>query len=122
MGCCMAEWSEGPAYREVVDGVRAQIRDGKLRPGQKLPSIPKLESEYSTTEGVVRRALTELRAEGLISSHQGKGSFVRDDAAVGRSAEYTALAGLIDDLQERMQAIEDSLARLEQQQGHRAAH
>lgn len=118
----MSQMTEGPDYWPIVEDVREQIRVGNLKPGQKLPSQAKLQQQYEQTEGIVRRALTQLRIEGLVKSHQGKGSFVRDDAAVGQpSAEYTALVQVIDDLQERLEQFEDRLGQLERERDHPAA-
>lgn len=63
----------------IFEDLRDQIRSGTLALGAKLPSIPDLMETYGASTGVVRRALVELRTEGLIRTQQGKGSFVRDE-------------------------------------------
>jgi GntR family transcriptional repressor for pyruvate dehydrogenase complex len=60
----------------VVAGLKSQILDGSLAPGQKLPSETELIEEYAVSRTVIREAVTRLRAEGLIETFQGRGSFV----------------------------------------------
>jgi GntR family transcriptional regulator len=64
-------------FRRIADEMRAAILSGRLQPGQKLPSENELKDQYATTRVTVSKALALLRAEGLIVSEQGRGSFVR---------------------------------------------
>jgi GntR family transcriptional regulator len=115
-GQSSSHWPEGPAYLPIVEAIRAQIRSGELPPGTQLPSLPEMQRRYGATEGVVRRALGELRTLGLISTHQGKGSFVRDAPAAGEpSAEYQVLKQLIGDLSEQIQSLDERVAGLERE-------
>lgn len=60
----------------VVAGVKSRILDGSLAPGSKLPSEAQLSEEYAVSRTVVREAVTRLRAEGMVETFQGSGSFV----------------------------------------------
>jgi GntR family transcriptional regulator, transcriptional repressor for pyruvate dehydrogenase complex len=60
----------------VVAGLKDKILAGDLAPGAKLPSESELIEEYAVSRTVVREAVTRLRAEGLVETHQGRGSFV----------------------------------------------
>lgn len=62
--------------QRVVSGVKARILDGTLAPGAKLPSESELIEEYAVSRTVVREAVTRLRAEGMVETFQGRGSFV----------------------------------------------
>ena len=62
--------------QRVVAGLKARILDGSLAPGAKLPSETELIDEYGVSRTVVREAVTRLRAEGLVETFQGRGSFV----------------------------------------------
>lgn len=62
--------------QRVVTGLMARILDGSLPPGTKLPSEADLIEEYAVSRTVVREAVTRLRAEGLVETFQGRGSFV----------------------------------------------
>jgi GntR family transcriptional regulator, transcriptional repressor for pyruvate dehydrogenase complex len=62
--------------QRVVAGLKDKILAGELPPGHKLPSEAELIDEYRVSRTVVREAVTRLRAEGLVETFQGRGSFV----------------------------------------------
>ena len=62
--------------QRVVAGLKDKILAGDLPPGHKLPSEAELSDEYRVSRTVVREAVTRLRAEGLVETFQGRGSFV----------------------------------------------
>jgi GntR family transcriptional regulator len=70
-------WTGIPAYLQIAADYRTKILDGSLPAGAKLPSESQLTTEYDVSRQVVKMALNLLRSEGLITSHQGKGNFVR---------------------------------------------
>lgn len=74
----MADWSGRPAYMQVADTLRTEIRSGRISPGSQLPSYEALMRKYGVSITVVRNAVRELKTEGLVFTHQGKGAFVRD--------------------------------------------
>jgi GntR family transcriptional regulator len=117
----MADGQEGPDYWPIVEDIRRQIGEGKLQRGQKLPSLPQLQATYGTTEGIVRRALAELRVEGLVLSHQGKGYFVRTDAPhAAPSAEFEELTQMLNEMQENLRRLTDRVEQLEQDRAPRS--
>ncbi|MEV0805203.1 winged helix-turn-helix domain-containing protein [Micromonospora sp. NPDC050200] len=67
-----------PAYMQVARDIREQIQDGRLKPGDKLPSFAALCEHYKASSTVVRGAMLILKAEGLIEGRQGKGVYVTD--------------------------------------------
>lgn len=75
-----------PAYKDVVDDLRAQIRTGKLSAGKRLPSLPQLGEQYGVTSDIARQAISILRAEGLVETRQGSGTFVRTFAQITRNS------------------------------------
>ncbi|WP_121828092.1 GntR family transcriptional regulator [Streptomyces sp. S1] len=67
-----------PTLRDTIaEDLRAQITAGRLKPGDRLPSEPKLAAHYKVSTPTVRQALALLQAEGLIEKSHGKGNFVR---------------------------------------------
>ncbi len=65
-------------YQHIVDTVTAQIRDGVLVPGEKLPSYEALAVAYEVSKSTVRTALLILAERGLIVGRPGKGTFVAE--------------------------------------------
>lgn len=66
-----------PSSQQIANKIRAAILTQKLAPGDKLPSQPELADRYGVARETVKRALDLLRAERLIVSRQGSGSYVR---------------------------------------------
>lgn len=66
-----------PPFRRIADTLRRDIREGRLEPGERLPSENELARQHETTRATVRKAIALLRHEGLVASEQGRGVFVR---------------------------------------------
>lgn len=69
---------------ELVRRLAAEIRAGRLRPGDRLPTEQALMRQAGVSRTVVREAVAALRAEGLVLTRQGVGAFVADPAARGQ--------------------------------------
>jgi DNA-binding transcriptional MocR family regulator len=70
-----------PKYKGVVDSLAAQIRGGRWPAGHRLPTHRKLAADEGIAVVTASRVYAELEAMGLVSSEQGRGTFVRDLAA-----------------------------------------
>jgi DNA-binding FadR family transcriptional regulator len=62
--------------KEVYTQLREQIVNGEMKEGDKLPSENKLCSQFDVSRVVIREAMQTLRANNLIVTKQGKGSFI----------------------------------------------
>jgi len=69
-------------YRRIASELRDQIRTGQLPPGTQLPTEQELAQRHGVSRNTVRLALGMLTNEGMISSTAGRGTFVRDRAAL----------------------------------------
>jgi GntR family transcriptional regulator len=66
-----------PAYIQLVRIVSRQIATGILQPGDQLPSEGQLCAQQKVSPMTVRRAINILVERGLVSTAQGKGTFVK---------------------------------------------
>ena len=66
-----------PVYLRVLADLRAQIQDGGLAPGARVPSRNAIMARYGVGETAAKHALQVLAAEGLIEARTGSGSYVR---------------------------------------------
>jgi GntR family transcriptional repressor for pyruvate dehydrogenase complex len=64
-------------YEEIAEQIKQQIVNGRLQPGQKLPSTRELTESYEVGRSTMREALSMLKAMGLIEIRQGEGCYVR---------------------------------------------
>jgi len=82
-----------PKYQRIADALRRDIKTGAFKPGDQLPAETALLERFRAQLGTlslptIRQALAVLRAEGLISSQQGIGTFVRSDRRLQRRSRH----------------------------------
>jgi DNA-binding GntR family transcriptional regulator len=65
-------------YKELAAHLRKQIRDGILRPGDRLPSEVALRQTHDLGRHTVRAAIAMLRAEGQVRIVRGWGAVVAE--------------------------------------------
>ena len=87
-----------PLFAQVRDRLRGAILAGEVAPGDRLPSEGELVERLGVSRITVRQALAELQTEGLVSTVNGKGSFV---TRPGRSAEHGPLMGVLAAMRKR---------------------
>jgi GntR family transcriptional regulator len=68
--------SRVPRYLQVASALRRRIRDGRWAVGDKIATLEELEREFDVARVTVRQAIELLQSEGLLKSHQGRGTFV----------------------------------------------
>jgi GntR family transcriptional regulator, transcriptional repressor for pyruvate dehydrogenase complex len=61
---------------ELVAALGDRIRDGRLAPGDKLPTEAGFMVEFGVSRTVVREAISKLQASGLVETRHGVGTFV----------------------------------------------
>ena len=60
----------------LVDKLTIDVRDGTLRPGEKLPTEAEIMQGFGVSRTVVREAISKLQASGLVETRHGIGTFV----------------------------------------------
>jgi GntR family transcriptional regulator len=83
--------TDQPKYRQLADTLRAAIEQGRYGPGDALPSEPQLSREHGMSRPTVVRAIDLLRRDGLVESHQGRGTFVVGERAPTATEELRRL-------------------------------
>ncbi len=66
-----------PAYAQLVRLLRRQISSGQFRRGDQLPSEAAICNRYGVSPMTVRRAVNMLLDQGLVTTVQGRGTFVK---------------------------------------------
>jgi DNA-binding FadR family transcriptional regulator len=98
--------------RDGARRIRDTLLDGSLAPGTRLPTERELVRRFGVPRNAVRRTLAQLEAEGAITRHVGRGTFVAGEADVNAipaaSAAHTSPA----ELMEARLRLEPALAEL----------
>lgn len=68
--------SSVPFYRQLVDQIREAVRDKSFDPKDPLPKEVDIAEYHGISRSVVRQAILQLVAEGLLTRISGKGTFL----------------------------------------------
>lgn len=85
--------TDTPIYRQLIDQVRRMAVSGRLKPGERLPSVRQLADELAVNPMTISKAYSLLENEGLLERRRGVGMVLRGD---DRSAEELIEPALTD--------------------------
>lgn len=68
--------NQGLKHQAVFEQIKNAINSGKLQPGTRLQNETDLAETYGVSVITIRRAMTDLVAEGYVSRKRGAGTFV----------------------------------------------
>ena len=71
--------NERPIYIQLVDIIRTDIVSGKLKKGERMPSVRELALNMKVNPNTMQKALTELEDEKLIYTERTNGKYVTED-------------------------------------------
>ena len=72
--------NERPIYIQLVEMLRKEIVSGKLKAGERLPSVRELALTARVNPNTMQKALLELENEGLVYTERTNGKFVTQDS------------------------------------------
>jgi len=78
--------SSVPLYVQLVEQVLQYLSTGGLRPGDQLPTVRQMAAELRVNFNTVARAYRMLDEAGLISTQQGRGTFIVDQPVADKTA------------------------------------
>src|SRR5215510_12897855 len=70
-----------PIYIQIVNQIEQQVSAGTLKPGTQLPTVRALASELRINFNTVARGYRLLDEAGLISTQQGRGTYIMEKPA-----------------------------------------
>ena len=68
--------NERPIYIQIVEKLKAEIVSGRLKQGERLPSVRELAVMARVNPNTMQKALVELENEGLVYTERTNGKFV----------------------------------------------
>jgi GntR family transcriptional regulator len=78
--------SKVPIYTQIVEQVKRLVAAGVLEPGDQLPTVREVAADLRINFNTVARAYRLLHEEGVISTQQGRGTYVLAQAPPEESA------------------------------------
>lgn len=67
-----------PIYQQIVHSIKHQVATGQLKPGEQLPTVRELAADLRINPNTVARAYDQLDSDSVISTQQGRGTYVRE--------------------------------------------
>lgn len=77
-----------PLYTQVKESLIHRVLSGEWKPGELLPSEQALAVEYGLSQGTVRKAVSEMSSEGLVTRRAGRGTFVASHSGDYRPSSF----------------------------------
>ena len=71
-----------PIYRQIIQQIEYAILSGRLRPGDRLPTIRSLAVELKTNPNTIAKAYGELEIRGVLATQVGSGTYISDKRPV----------------------------------------
>lgn len=83
--------SHVPIYLQIVERVKSLVASGALRPGDQLPTVRQLAADLRVNFNTVARAYRILDQAGLISTQQGRGTYVLEPVPAPQAEQLRRL-------------------------------
>jgi len=81
-----------PIYAQLVDRIKKLVATGVLKPGDQLPTVRKMAAELRVNFNTIARAYRILDEEGVISTQQGRGTYVLEPMPPERASRLRSAA------------------------------
>ena len=89
--------SHVPTYVQIVERVGHLVATGVMKPGDQLPTVRQLATDLRVNFNTVARAYRLLDEAGVISTQQGRGTYVLEGLSTVQAEELrqAALEGVV---------------------------
>jgi putative molybdopterin biosynthesis protein len=86
-----------PIFSQIAEQLRQMVATGRLRPGERLPTVRQLAESLAISPGTVVKAYRQLEQDGVIQSRRGGGTVVVSQASDPRllTIRQTRLSGMM---------------------------
>jgi len=71
-----------PIYRQIIQQIEYAILSGRMKPGDRLPTIRSLAVELKTNPNTIAKAYGELEIRGILATQVGSGTYIADKKPV----------------------------------------
>lgn len=74
--------NDKPIYLQMVELIKTEIISGRLKSGEKIPSVRELAVQAKVNPNTVQKALAELERCGLVYTERTNGKFVTENKSI----------------------------------------
>lgn len=94
-----------PIYLQIEQYLYRQIAMGKLKAGEKIPSVRKLAVELTVNVNTVQRALQQMNDQGILYTKRGEGNFVTEDTDLLKQTKQSLIDGQLEQFVQNMMRL-----------------
>lgn len=94
-----------PIYLQIEQYLYRQIALGKMKAGEKIPSVRKLSLELTVNVNTVQRALQEMNTQGILYTKRGEGNFVTEDTELLSKTKQSLINNELDEFVQNMEKL-----------------
>lgn len=94
-----------PIYLQIEQYLYRQIALGKMKAGEKIPSVKKLALELTVNVNTVQRALQEMNTQGILYTKRGEGNFVTEDTELLSKTKQSLINNELDEFVQNMEKL-----------------
>jgi len=77
-----------PIYRQIIQQIEYAILSGRIKSGDRLPTIRSLAVELKINHNTISHAYDELVVRGILETHAGSGTYISSNKPVMENAIY----------------------------------
>lgn len=94
-----------PIYLQIEQYLYRQIALGKMKAGEKIPSVRKLALELTVNVNTVQRALQEMNTQGILYTKRGEGNFVTEDTELLSKTKQSLIDNVLAEFVQNMEKL-----------------
>lgn len=94
-----------PIYLQIEQYLYRQIALGKMKAGEKIPSVRKLALKLTVNVNTVQRALQEMNTQGILYTKRGEGNFVTEDTELLSKTKQSLINNELDEFVQNMEKL-----------------
>ena len=77
-----------PVYRQVIKQIENAVLSGRMKGGDKLPTIRALSVELKINPNTIAKAYNELEIRGIVSTQIGSGTYISEECPANSEDEH----------------------------------
>ena len=74
--------NEAPVYRQIIQQIEYAVLSGRMKPGDKLPTIRSLAVSLKINPNTIAKAYNEMEIRGILETQVGSGTYISDKKPV----------------------------------------
>lgn len=94
-----------PIYLQIINHIKKDIITGRLKGGDRMPSVRELAEKARVNPNTIQRVYQELEREGIAYTQRGMGTFVTEDDAIIRGMKLEMSQDIISAYVEGMKSL-----------------